>query len=77
MTEPTLKDQLTTLLVDDRDLVFSIPLERKVRCERRHTLLATFLWRAALVALIGLAATAACVGLVYLARLTIAAISTG
>jgi len=76
MTEPTLKDQLSTPLVEERDLAFAVPLERKVRRERRRTVLATFLWQAALVALIGLMAAAAGVGLIYVARLTMAAIIT-
>lgn len=77
MTEPTLMDQLNTPLVEDRDLVFAVPLKLKVRRERRRMVLATFLWQATLVACIGLAAAAAGGGLIYMARLTMAAIVTG
>lgn len=76
MTEPTLRDQLSTPLVEERDPVFAVPLERKVKRERRRTVLAAFVWQATLVALIGMLAAAAGVGLIYIARLTIAAIFT-
>lgn len=73
---PTLQDQLTAPLVEDRDLVFAIPVERRVRQERRRTVLAALLWRAALAALVGLLAAAAVVGVIHIARLTMAAIFT-
>jgi hypothetical protein len=74
MTDPDhdLADQLKTPLVEDRDVDFVLPFQRKVRRERRHSLLIGLAWQTVIAACIGLLVTAVAVGAIYLLRLATA-----
>lgn len=71
---PALIRALSTPLVEERDLDFAVPLQKRIKRDDRNSLIAGILWRVLIVASVALLIAAGAVGAFYLTRLGLKAI---